>query len=226
MLIWHDSSSVIIQDFIDHCNAHCTVDDNVKQTHSLAYFYFSFTDTKKQDAHNLISSLLAQLVKKLPNIPTSISQLHGQYREEKLPMDAIKVKLQSLLRDSGQIFLVIDALYECPIGDQGESRAKVLALLTELSGWALLNLLVLVTSRKEQDIDKALASLLSFPSISIQTDQVQPDVRKYVKSQLANDLELKKWSSLIKEEIEKALTEQAHGMYKSSRCLLYIKVKC
>ncbi|MCJ1264868.1 hypothetical protein MMC22_004743 [Lobaria immixta] len=132
-------------------------------------------------------------------------------------MDAIKVELQSLTA-SGQIFLVIDALDECPIGDQGESRAKVLALLTELSGWALPNLHVLVTSRKEQDNDKALASLLSFPSISIQTDQVQPDVRKYVKSQLANDLELKKWSSLIKEEIEKTLTEQAHGMFRWVVC--------
>lgn len=32
---------------------------------------------------------------------------------------------------------------------------------------------------------------------------IQPEIHRYIKSQLANDLELKEWSSLIKEEIEK-----------------------
>ena len=127
-------------------------------------------------------------------------------------MDVMKVELRSVLKLSGQTFFVIDALDECPIGDEEESRTKVLAMLTELSEWPLPNLHVLVTSRKEPDIDEALAPLANLSSISIQTNQVQPDIYKYIKSQLANDVRLKKWSPLIKEEIENTLFEQAHGM--------------
>lgn len=49
-------------------------------------------------------------------------------------MDDLKVELQSVLKLSGQVFLIIDTLDECPISD--EIRTKVLALLTELSGWS------------------------------------------------------------------------------------------
>lgn len=44
----------------------------------------------------------------------------------------MKVELQSLLQLSGQTFLVIDALDECPIDDEDKSRTKVLALLADL----------------------------------------------------------------------------------------------
>lgn len=198
---------------MDYCDTHCIPDDNAGPSHSLAYFYCSFTDSTKQNSHNLISSLLAQLVRKIPIIPSTLSKLHGQYGGGQLPTN-MKAEFQSVLKLSGQTFFVIDALDECPIGD--ESRSKVLALLTEFSQWALPNLHVLVTSRKELDIDRALAPLAKLSSISIQTDQVQPDIHRYIKSQLANDPELKKWPSLIKNEIENALVERAHGMYKSS----------
>lgn len=131
----------------------------------------------------------------------------------------MKMELQSVLKLSGQTFLVIDALDECPIGDKHKSRTRVLALLTEISGWALPNLHILVTSRKEPDIDMALAPLVNLSSISILSSQVQPDIRRYIKSQLDNDLELKKWSSLIKEEIKNTLVENAHGMY---ICLVFL----
>lgn len=181
----------------------------------MAYFYCSFTDIKKQNAHDLISSLLAQLVRKLPSTPSTLSQLHEQYKEGTPPIYDVKMELKSVLKLLGQTFLVIDALDECPLGDKDKSRTKVLALLTEISGWALPNLHVLVTSRKEPDIDMALAPLANLSSILIQTNQVQPDIQRYIKSQLDNDLELKKWSSMIKKEIENTLVEKAHGMYES-----------
>lgn len=131
------------------------------------------------------------------------------------------MELRSVLKLSRQAFLVIDALDECPIGNKDENRAQVLALLTELSRWALPNIHILVTSRKEPDIDKALASLPNLLSISVQSHQVQPDIQRYIKSQLANDLELKKWSPLMKKEIEITLVEKAHGMYVSLGCLPY-----
>lgn len=219
-------SSIIIRDLIDYYNSHSVVDDKVEPTHSLAYFYCSFTEIEKQNSYNLISSLFVQLVGIHPSIPNTLSRLHDQHQNGKLPMDVIKIELQSILKLSGQTFFVIDALDECPIGDEDRSRTKVLALLTELSGWALPNLHVLVTSRKEPDIDKALASLVNLSSMSIQTNQVQPDIQKYIKSQLGNDLELKEWSSSIKKEVEKTLLEQAQGMFRWVFCQIDSLKKC
>lgn len=216
---------MIIQDLIDYCNVQSTVDSSTKPAHSLAYFYCSFTDTKKQNSYDLISSLLAKLVRKFPDISSTLRQLHGQCREAKLPMDVIKAELHSILKLLGQTFLVIHALDECPIGDENRSRAKVLALLTELWGWPLPNLHVLVTSRNEPDIDKALAPLRNFSLLSIQANQVQPDIHKYINSQLANDLELNKWPSSTKKEIENTLSVEACGMYKSSGCQSFLKAE-
>ncbi|MCJ1467598.1 hypothetical protein MMC07_006223 [Pseudocyphellaria aurata] len=174
----------------------------------------------------VLSSLLAQLVKKLPSIPCTLSKLFDQYRVGALPMDAIKVEFQSIVKHSEQTFIVIDGLDECPIGDIEKSRGKVLALLTELSGWNLPSLHVLVTSRREHDIDHALEPLVTRPPISIQTRQVQSDIHKYIKSQLANDLDLKRWPSAIKEEIEIALTERACGMFRWAFCQVDSLKRC
>jgi hypothetical protein len=48
--------------------------------------------------------------------------------------------------------------------------------------------------------------------MSIQDNVVKSDIRKYVRSQLASDPWLKKWSGEIQTEIEEALVEGAKGM--------------
>ena len=65
-------------------------------------------------------------------------------------------------------------------------------------------------AKKEPDIEKTLAplvNLVNFPSISIQTNQVQADIHEDIKSRLANDPELQRWSLSIKEEIQKTSVE-------------------
>lgn len=109
-----------------------------------------------------------------------------------------------------------------PIGDREESRTKGLSLLTELFRWHLPNLHVLATNRREPDKAKALTPLAKGSLIRIQTD-----IQKYIKSQLTNNLGLKKWSPLTKEKIENTLGDQAHGMYKpSTNCRPYFEIEC
>ena len=122
-----------------------------------------------------------------------------------------------MLELSGQTFIIADALDECP--SNSTERAELCALLTEFSRWALPNLHILVTSRKEPDINEALSTLVTFPPICIQSKQVAADIRLHVRTELANDPKLKKWSLQIKEEIENTLVEGADGMYEPS-CFL------
>lgn len=125
------------------------------------------------------------------------------------PINILQMTLRSVLEELGQTFLVIDALDECT-GETG-TRNEVLDLLHELSWWALPNVHVLITSRKEPDIEKSLTSLETLRAVCIQTQQ-QNDIAIYVKSLLATDSNLKRWSAEVKEEIIEALVKNADGM--------------
>jgi hypothetical protein len=118
--------------------------------------------------------------------------------------------LRSILDSTEQAFIIIDALDECPYG---EERTQLLMVLKEFSTWALPNLHIIVTSRKEPDIYKILGLLVTSPPVCIQTEQVDADIRLHVKTQLANDVDLNEWPLKIKEEIETALVEGSNGMY-------------
>ena len=109
----------------------------------------------------------------------------------------------------GHVFIVVDALDECP---QNGDREQLLAMISDMTSRSLDNLHVLVTSRREPDIEEALLSLLTVPAISLQGPQVDLDIKLHISSQLSADPRLKKWSKETKAKIENALTVKADGM--------------
>lgn len=201
---------MIIRDIVDYCKLQSTLNNASNQTWSTAFFYFSFTDTEKQQTCNLICSLLVQLARSLPRISESLWHLYDQYKRGKPPFDSVKNTLRAILETIGQAFLIIDALDEC-VADKG--RIELLAVLAEIKEWAFPNLRVLVTSRKDPEIDEVLRPLVTFKPICIQTKKVQHDAQLYVRCQLTADYTLKKWSTTVKKEIEEILVEGANGMY-------------
>lgn len=72
------------------------------------------------------------------------------------------------------------------------------------------HLRLLLTSRGESDIRHGL-SLVGVEEVSIQTEAVDGDIRKFIKEHLRDDLKLRKWSA-HHDAIESALIEGAHGM--------------
>jgi hypothetical protein len=155
--------------------------------------------------------VLAQLALSIPGIPDSLRSLYSSYGHGQPPTRSLKAAIRSVLELTGQAFIIIDALDECPSYD--EERTQLFAVLKEFSTWKLPNLHILVTSRREPDIVEALTPLVTSPPVCIQFEQVDADIRIHVKTQLANDPKLKKWSPQIKEEIETALVKGADGMY-------------
>lgn len=118
--------------------------------------------------------------------------------------------LRSLLESPEQTFIIVDALDECPRDNR--ERTTLLEVLRELSVWALPNVHILVTSRREPDIERELVLIITIPPVCIQTKVVDADIHLHVQNQLSNDENLKKWSSEIKAEIKKVLVEGADGM--------------
>lgn len=107
------------------------------------------------------------------------------------------------------IYIILDALDEC------DDRHELLTNLEQIVSWEDVNLHVLVTSRREIDIDEALTPLSNSRNrISIQSTLVNDDIRIYVQDRLQVDRKLKRWQKDLnmQREIENTLMSKVDGM--------------
>ena len=161
---WRHFSSTVIQDILGFNDSQPCPENT-----SVAFYYCSFTDSKKQKVINIIYSFLLQLFQRLLRVPSSLTDLYNQHKYRQPQMCDLKMTLRSVICESEQSFLIIDALDECI--DENETRREILTFLTDFSNWNLSQLHILVTSRKELEIEKSLTSLENLNPICIQTHQ-------------------------------------------------------
>jgi hypothetical protein len=191
---------------------------NVGQA-SMAYFYFDFRDVYKQRWRDLVPSLLTQLSSRSGPRCDILSRLYSDHDDgaQQPNDDALKRCLIEILtvRDRHPIYLIIDALDECPDASEVPSpRNRVLQLLEELVGLHIPNLRICVTSRPEFDIRDFLEPLTSRRvSLHDQSGQKQ-DIADYVRSVVysRSELYMRRWKDEDKEFVIKTLSERADGM--------------
>jgi hypothetical protein len=114
------------------------------------------------------------------------------------------------VQDFTQVYVVLDALDECT------QRSDLMDVLETVAGWRLDNLHLVMTSRKERDIESSLEGFVKEEdTICLQRDVVDLDIQRYVQQRLSNDKSLAKWNkdAAIRQEIEAALMRGARGMY-------------
>ncbi|RYO93373.1 hypothetical protein DL762_001072 [Monosporascus cannonballus] len=184
----------------------------------LAYFYFEFNDADKQSPQKCLSSLTAQLCGGAEEIPTQLEDLYercGTGRSPPSVNDLISIiDAFAALKSISDIYIVLDALDECRKTGSEDQRAQLLGAIKAAQSISPSNIHLLVTSRQEMDIEESIRPLLTVPALSIQDCGVSADIKEYIKSELASDLKLNRWSEDIKSEIERVLAEGAGGMYK------------
>ena len=184
---------------------------------SLAFYYYDFREDKKKDLRGLLSSVLFQLCDQSDSYHDILSTFFSTHRHhaQKPTDDELAGCFRGLLELSGQapVYLVIDALDECPITPHVLSpREKVLMLLEDLIDSNLANLRICVTSRPETDI-KTLLGPLAFRSVSIQDENGQRrDIENYIKSTVNSHREMRRWKSEHKQLVIDTLTARADGM--------------
>ena len=185
----------------------------------MAYFYFDFRDLNKQSCHDLLCSLVFQL--STHSIPCC-DILHRVYKTHKdgtqQPSDdAFKECLKEMLRllAEGPIFIILDALDECPDSCGLPSpRGEVLQLVKELVDLRLHGLYICATSRPEVDI-RAVLEPLAFRSISLHDEGGQrTDIADYVRSVVNSSpsAAMRRWRADDKNLVIETLTERADGM--------------
>ena len=112
----------------------------------------------------------------------------------------------------GDIFLVLDALDECP--RTNNQRKILLDTILEMVSFDIDSLHILATSRKEPDIEKALHDLTESQKcipVGVVGERVQRDIKLFITEQLRMP-EFSDWGSNIKAEVSEELQKQASFM--------------
>ena len=183
---------------------------------SLAMFYYDFREDEKKDLRGLLSSILFQLCDQSDSYYTILSTFYSTHRDgARSPSDDELIRcLKDLLGLPGQapIFLIIDALDECPNTSLPSPREEVLVLLEDLVNSSLPNLRICVTSRPEADI-KLVLEPLTFRSISLHDEGGQKeDIESYIKSVVNTNKKMRRWTPVHKRLVIDVLSERADGM--------------
>ena len=184
---------------------------------TLAYYYFDFRDVKKQDRYGLLSSLVSQLSAELDPCYKILSQLYSDHASgTRRPTTSTLTKcLKAMLSIPGQgpIYIIVDALDECPdLSGTPSAREEVLELVQELVDMKLSNLHLCVASRPEVDIRKTLEPLKPLQiSLHDETGQ-KDDIIKYINSVVHSDKKMRSWRDEDKELVVEVLSEKADGM--------------
>jgi hypothetical protein len=213
LMVLSIASSTIIQD-IESISA--------AESAYLAYYFFDFKDTRKQDARGFLSSILLQLCSQSTSFCKILHKLFSEHQHgSKQPSDStIKQYLEKMLKVSRNfpLYIVVDALDECSdtSGSQS-SRGKVLSLIQELVGLNLPNLRVCVTSRPEVDIRNVLEPLTTMSSrVSLHDEDGQKeDIADYIRFVVYSDEKIMKWREEDKDLVVETLSKRAQGMYEA-----------
>ena len=182
---------------------------------SLAMYYYDFREDKKKDLRGLLSSMLLQLCGQSDSYHGILSTFYSTHFDgAQSPSDDELIRcLIDLLKLPGSqpIYLIVDALDECPSTSFLSSpREKLLSLLEDLVEAQLPNLRICVTSRPEVDI-KAILEPLALCSVSLQdAGGQQKDIRDYIESIV--NTKMQNWNPQHKELVIDVLTRKADGM--------------
>jgi hypothetical protein len=183
----------------------------------MAYYYFDFRVVKKQDRYGLLSSLVSQLSAESDSCYQVLSQLYsghaGGTRKPTTGMLSKCFKDMLSLPGQGPIYIIVDALDECPnFPGRPSAREEVLELIEEFVDLKLPNVHLCVASRPEIDIQMVLESLTSL-KISLHDENGQKgDIIDYIKSVVHSDRNMRRWREEDQNLVIDTLSQNVDGM--------------
>jgi hypothetical protein len=155
-------------------------------------------------------SLLFQLAPLSLNFLSGLRQEHHAGTRDidtRSLLDAIRKVVSA--NPNRDVFLIIDALDECP-QDKYDERQHLLEFLEALRGWTLTNVHVLVTSREYGDIEMVLKMIAQ--NVPMAEINVNEDILRYISARLCSDSKLSTLPDTLKQVIKRNLMENAQGM--------------
>jgi ankyrin repeat domain-containing protein 50 len=181
-------------------------DSNSSDQH--AYFYFNFN--AKWTVVDMLRSIIAQLCTCQKQIPLELRQMYDQcLRDQRQPHKISLLKMfYALSTTSYRTFIILDALDECAAG---RDRNELLDTIEKMIESSSVYLNILITSRKEKDIEDKLTRRLN-TLVGLEETVIDADIALHIQERLKNDEKLSIWDSSTKENVQDALIKGAHGM--------------
>ncbi|KAI1327310.1 ankyrin repeat-containing domain protein [Xylariaceae sp. FL0255] len=200
---------------------------DLQETRICLYFYFDFSDSKKQSLDNALRSLICQLYDRLETTRDPLDSLKTSCGSAQPGLGSLRTVFQDMLERSSDVWIVIDALDECEAKHRDSDKGLLswLQSLQENRGVQLL-----VTSRPEHDISSHFVRWArKRDMIPIQSAGLKEDINTYVHSKVRDRGVLStRWRTRpkIQDEIESTLVEKADGMFRWAACQLEALESC
>jgi hypothetical protein len=183
----------------------------------IAFLYCNYRQQQEQKAEDLISSLLKQLAQEQVSVPADVKNLYESHRTKRTrpSFDEIIKVLHSTIGLYSRVFIIIDALDECHVSNEGRNR--LLSVVFSLQIQAQIN--VFATSRFVPEITSQFQGCIS-KEIRAEED----DILRYVNGRIPQLLRsrISKYPDLqnaIRREIVKAVD----GMYVHSSVSIWLQ---
>ncbi|KAK6351352.1 hypothetical protein TWF718_004515 [Orbilia javanica] len=190
-------SSIVIDNVVDRFSLDTSV--------GIAYIYFNFKGSSQLQADDLFLSLLKQLTISQPSLPDCVRKVHNEYQIScKPPRKTILATLHNVIALCSRVFILVDALDECP------SESILSIFLEELFNMhRTYGINIFATSRYISNIQDKFSGTGS--SVRFEVRASDEDVRSFLEGQISQlgTKALKINKEMIKERISKA----AQGMF-------------
>lgn len=155
----------------------------------LIYFYFDFNDKHKQSLENLLRALVRQVYQSQPESRQPLEQLwvfHGE-GDRQPSTSSLQDVLEAMLSGVGSVTIILDAL------DESKPRHELLAWLKKPLEGTRFFCRLLITARREIDIESAMQCWTRAEDRKpTQQNEVNKDIRAYVKDRVRNGDDLKR----------------------------------
>lgn len=191
---------------IEHITSRRALDKTV----GIAFAYYNYQAPYMSDDSFVISAFVKQLCRKKGSVPAGFLKI----KQDDLSSSQLgnQESFITIAREFTEIFLVMDALDECPMSTRSKIFTFLRAVVNDLP-----SVKVFVTSRREMDIEEAFQRLHT-PSILIEAHNVAADISRYVSDEIrrlrdgSDGKVLYIKSDALERKIVETLTEKAEGM--------------
>ncbi|KAK6333671.1 hypothetical protein TWF730_003855 [Orbilia blumenaviensis] len=171
----------------------------------LVYYYFDFSDSKKQTFTSFLQSGIYQLIVESDDIPEVAAALYEDHLGLHQPAIEELFDVFAALVSKENVFVIVDAIDEC----SKEERSNFFRVFIKNLP-ASVNLLM--TSRRESDIERALSDT-SAHIVSIENSEVDQDVRLHITNAMATHPSFQSWKNVaIKNEVVDTIVSGSRGM--------------
>lgn len=186
---------------VDYLNTKFENDSSV----GVAYLYCNYKRGHEQKFDDLLLNLLKQLAQRRRVIPSGLRALYDKYqgRSDRPSSDDVLEALKSVISGFSKVFFIIDALDECQVKD--ECQTKFIAKLLDLQSNHGAS--IFATSRFIPEITTAFRSV---PSLEIRASP--EDVRRYLDGHMTRLPKCVAKSLELQEKIKSTIIKTVDGM--------------